>query len=69
MAEVLVVGLWLNLSFAIFKILIVSFSCNDGDMRVALTKFIPLIFDLKEKFGNLRFTFPGLQEVDSLLLR
>lgn len=65
LAEVLVVGLWHDLSFVIFKILIVSFTCNDGDMRVAVTKFIPVVFDFKGKFGNFPFTFSGLQEVNS----
>lgn len=55
--------------FVIFKVLIVSFTCGDGDMRVAVTKFIPVVFDFKEKFGNLPFTFTGLQEANSLLLR
>lgn len=68
LAEVPVVGLWFDL-FVIFKVLIVSFTCGDGDMRVAVTKFIPVVFDFKEKFGNLPFTFTGLQEANSLLLR
>lgn len=64
LAEVLVLDLWLNLSFFILKILIVLFTCNDGDTRVAVAKFVPVVFDFKRKFVNLLFTFPGFQEVN-----
>lgn len=39
-----------------------SFTYNDGDRKVAV------VFDFKGKLVNLLFTFPGLQEVNSLLL-
>lgn len=68
LAEVLMVVLWLELSFFIFKILIVSFTHNGGDTRVSVTKFTPTVLDFRGKFGNL-FTISALQAANSLPLR